>query len=221
MGVLWGGIAEHVTERKKSVVDVDLYLDPVCPFSWVTSRWLLDAARETHTPVTLRQMSLAVLNEGKDLEGKPKRMMERSRRLGRLFAAVVSRHGQDAFARLYDALGTQFHLRDDELTTDEVRQLLATCDFDESLCEALDDPAFDDEVKRTHQASQEVLGGPAGSPIIVVDGRGFHGPVMTRIPGHEDGVRLLDAVLTATRTPEFATLQRPPEGPPILEEGPR
>ncbi len=220
MGVLSGGFAEHAAEEEKLVADVDLYLDPVCPFSWVTSRWLLDAGRQTHTPVTLRQMSLAVLNEGKDLEGKQKRVMERSRRLGRLFAAVVSKYGQDAFAQLYDTLGTQIHAREDELTTDEVKELLARCGLEESLCEALDDGSFDDEVRRTHQASQEAIGGSAGSPIIVVDGRGFHGPVLTRIPGHEDGVRLLEAILIAAKTPEFATLQRPPQGPPILERNP-
>ncbi len=200
---------------------VDLYLDPICPFSWVTSRWLLDAANQTRTPVTLRQMSLAVLNEGKDLEGKQKRMMERSRRLGRLFAAVASKHGPAAFARLYESLGTQLHVREDEMTADEIKELLGKCGLEESLSEAVDDSAFDDEVKRTHQASQDALGGTAGSPIIAIDGRGFHGPVLTRIPSHEDGVRLLDAILVAAEMPEFATLQRPPEGPPVLEKGPR
>ncbi|MFZ1174729.1 MAG: DsbA family protein [Mycobacterium sp.] len=203
------------------MAEIDLYLDPVCPFSWVTSRWLLDAAHRTRTPVTLRQMSLAVLNEGKDLEGKQKRMMERSRRLGRLFAAVASKHGQDGFARLYDSLGSQIHVRQDEITSEEVKELLAKCELEESLCEALDDSTFDDEVKRNHQASQDALGGSAGSPIIVVDGRGFHGPVLTRIPSREDGVRLLDAIVIAASTPEFATLQRPTQGPPVLEEGPR
>ncbi|WP_156687975.1 mycothiol-dependent nitroreductase Rv2466c family protein [Mycobacterium sp. Marseille-P9652] len=200
---------------------VDLYLDPVCPFSWVTSRWLLDAADERQTPVTLRQMSLAVLNEGKELEGKQKRMMERSRRLGRLFSAVVDKHGQEAFARLYDALGTQIHVRDDELTTGEVRELLSKCGLEGSLCDALEDSRFDDEVRRTHEAAQQALGGPAGSPIIVIDGRAFHGPVLNRIPTHADGVRLLDAILVAAHTPEFHTLQRPNQGPPVLEEAAR
>ncbi|TVS89458.1 DsbA family protein [Mycobacterium helveticum] len=201
--------------------DVDLYLDPVCPFSWVTSRWLLDAAHTTHTPVTLRQMNLAVLNEGKDLQDKQKRMMEKSRRLGRLFAAVAGKHGPDGFARLYDALGTRIHVQDEEMTAGEIEEILGACGLEESLCEALEDSGLDEEVERAHQASQDALGGSAGSPIIAVDGRGFHGPVMTRIPGHEHGVRLLDAVLVAAQTPEFATLQRPVQGPPTLEEAPR
>ncbi len=203
------------------MAEVDLYLDPVCPFSWVTSRWLLDAARETRTPVTLRQMSLAVLNEGKELGGKQKRMMDRSRRLGRLFAAVAGKHGDDAFARLYGSLGTRLHVREDEVTAEELKDLLTECGLEESLADALDDSGFDEAVRRAHQASQDALGGSAGSPIIAVDGRGFHGPVLTRIPRHEDGVRLFDAILIAAKTPEFATLQRPPQGPPVLEEAPR
>ena len=203
------------------MAEIDLYLDPVCPFSWVTSRWLLDAADRTGATVTLRQMSLAVLNEGKELEGKPKRMMERSRRLGRLFAAATTRHGQDAFARLYDTLGSQIHVRGNEITADEVKELLATCGLDEALYEALDDGGLDDEVRRNHQASQDALGGAAGSPIIAVDGRGFHGPVLTRIPPHEGGVGLLDAILVVVKSAEFATLQRPTHGPPTLEETPR
>lgn len=203
------------------MADIDLYLDPICPFSWVASRWLLDAAHPTRTPVTLRQMSLAVLNEGKELEGRQRTMMERSRRMGRLFAAAARKHGPEAFAKLYDAIGTTIHVRQDEMTPEEIKEILAGCGFEESLADTLEDASLDDEVKRAHQASQDALGGPAGSPIIAIDGRGFHGPVLTRIPRHEDGVRLFDAVLVAAQTPEFATLQRPLQGPPVLEEAPR
>ncbi len=203
------------------MADVDLYLDPICPFSWVASRWLLDAARITHTPVTLRQMSLAVLNEGKDIDAKQQRMMDRSRRLGRLFAAVATKHGPDAFARLYDSIGTRIHVRREAITASEIHEVLAESGLEESLSEALDDSRFDEEARCAHQASQDVLGGPAGSPIIAVDGRAFFGPVLTGIPSNADGVRLLEAVVTAAKTPYFAALQRPYQGPPILEEAPR
>ncbi|MFY2861579.1 disulfide bond formation protein DsbA [Mycobacterium sp. THU-M104] len=203
------------------MADVELYLDPVCPFSWVTSRWLLDAASATHTTVILRQMSLAVLNEGKELEGKQQRMMEQSRRLGRLFAAAVGKHGGDAFARLYDSLGTRIQMREDELSSAEIKESLAGCGLQESLSDALDDGSFDEDVRLSHQTGQDTLGGTAGSPVIVIGGRGFHGPVLTAIPSHENGVRLLDAVLAAALTPEFATLQRPVQGPPTLEEATR
>ncbi|MDT5146960.1 MAG: hypothetical protein QOC58_1605 [Mycobacterium sp.] len=201
--------------------DVDLYLDPICPFSWVTSRWLLDAAHATHTPVTLRQMSLAVLNDGEDLDDKHRRMMDRSRSLGRLFAAVTAEHGPDAFARLYESVGTRIHVRREKITAAAIRDALAESGLEESLCDALDDDGFDEAVRQAHRSSQDILGDSAGSPIIAVDGRALFGPVLTRLPGKEDGIRLLDAVLTAARVPEFAELQRPHEGPPIIDKAPR
>ncbi len=208
-------------EREKPVADVDLYLDPICPFAWVASRWLLDAADTTQTPVTLRQMSLAVLNEGNGLDAKQQDMMGRSRRLGRLFAAVAAAHGPDAFARLYNSIGARMHVRKEEIDAGAIREALAGNGLEESLAEAVDQSKFDDIARQAHEASQKVLGGPAGSPIIAVDGQAFHGPVLTRVPNKEDGVRLLEAIVTAASIPEFAVLQRPYQGPPILEEGAR
>src|SRR5208283_2200229 len=147
--------------KEEPVADVDLYLDPICPFSRVASRWLLDAAHITHTRVTLRQMSLAVLNEGKDVDAKQQRMMDGSRRLGRLFAAVAAEHGPDAFARLYDSIGYRIHVRREEVTPEVIHEVLAENGIEESLSEALDDSSFEQAVRQAHQASQDVLGGSA------------------------------------------------------------
>ncbi len=203
------------------MTDIDLYVDPVCPFAWVTSRWLLDAATTTQTPVRLRQMSLAMLNEGKDLDAKHQDMMDRSRRLGRLVAAVTAAHGPDAFAPLYHSIGVRLHVRKDEIDADAIRDTLAENGFEGSLAESVDQSTFDDAVRQAHHISQKTLGGPGGSPIIAIDGQAFHGPVMTRIPRKEDGGRLLAAIVAAAGVPEFAVLQRPYQGPPILEEDPR
>ncbi|OBI04009.1 disulfide bond formation protein DsbA [Mycobacterium scrofulaceum] len=199
------------------MADVDLYLDPVCPFSWVTARWLLDAGRATGTPVTLRQMSLAVLNAGQETEGKQQRMMERSTRLGRLFAAAVGERGPDAFAGLYDSIGRRIHVDGEDLTATAIREALAENGLAQRLAETQDDAGLDEAVKRAHQASQDALGDEAGSPIIAVDGRAFSGPVLTRTLKTADGVRLLQAVLTIATVPEFAALQRPYEGPPTID----
>lgn len=199
------------------MADVDLYLDPVCPFSWVTAHWLLDAAQSTQTPVTLRQMSLAVLNEGQDADPKEQAMMERSTRLGRLFAAAVDARGPDAFAGLYESVGRRLHVRGEDLTGPAIRAALAENGLEERLADALDDSGFDEAVRRAHRASQDALGDEAGSPIIAIDGRAFSGPVLTRSPDAKDGVRLLEAVLTMAAVPEFAALQRPYQGPPTIE----
>lgn len=188
---------------------IDLYLDPVCPYSWVTAHWLLDAAERTDRPVTLRQMSLAVLNEGQDADAAHQRMFERSRRLGRLFAAVTDRNGPDTFARLYERIGTRLHVQKDDVTDTFVAEVLDDLGLEESLVESLDDPGHDEAVRRAHEAGQNALGDEAGSPIIAIDGRAFFGPVLTGLPDPDEGVVLLDAVVAATGVPEFAVLQRP------------
>jgi len=193
---------------------IELYLDPICPFSWVTWRWLQQAATATGRTCTLRQMSLAILNEGKDVDSHQRNKLAWSRRLGRVFAAVTARGGPEAFANLYDAFGTLMY--DAAKPSDEtvLTEALAATKVGTTLVDALDNPAWDEDVRITHRRSQDALGGSAGSPIIVVNGRGFFGPVLTSVPGRDDGVTLLDAVLTAASTPGFAVLQRPYQGPP-------
>lgn len=196
---------------------VELYLDPICPFAWVTSRWLLAAAADTGREVTLRQMSLAVLNENREMDPAQQAKMGRSRRIGRVFAAAVANGGPDAFTGLYDALGTQIHTGGRELTDDIVNEALASRGMDPALADALDDPSWDAAVRTSHQHSQDLLGGEGGSPILAVGDVGYFGPVLTSIPAPDAGTALLDAVVTAASTPGFAVLQRPYQGPPSIQ----
>lgn len=196
---------------------VELYLDPICPFAWVTSRWLLAAAADTGREVTLRQMSLAVLNENREMDPAQQAKMGRSRRIGRMFAAAVATGEPGAFTELYDALGTQIHAGGRELTDSVVNEALASCGADPKLADALDDPSWDDAVRTSHHCSQDLLGGEGGSPILVVGDVGFFGPVLTSLPDPDAGTALLDAVVTAASTPGFAVLQRPYQGPPSIQ----
>lgn len=199
------------------MADIDLYLDPVCPFAWVTSRWLLDAAKDGPHRVRLRQMSLAVLNEGRAVDADHRPMIDRSRRLGRVFAAATESAGPSAFARLYETLGARMHVHRDDIGTAALVESLTEAGLDPDLQEHRGDTAMDAAVTREHQAGQDALGGPGGSPIIVVDGHGFHGPVLTRTPLPAHGPALLDAIVTAATTPGFAVLQRPHQGPPTID----
>jgi len=199
------------------MADIDLYLDPVCPFAWVTSRWLLDAAGDGPHRVRPRQMSLAVLNEGRDVDADHQAMIDRSRRIGRLFAAAVDTAGPTAFARLYETLGARMHVHRDDIGPAVLVESLTEAGLDPDLAERQDDADLDPVVSRAHQAGQDALGGPGGSPIIVIDGHGFLGPVLTRTPPPQHGPALLDAIITAVTTPGFAALQRPYQGPPTID----
>jgi 2-hydroxychromene-2-carboxylate isomerase len=196
------------------MTSIELYVDPVCPFAWVTSRWLLDAATGTGRSVILRQMNLAVLNDGRDVAPAQRAKLEWSRRLGRVFAAATDEGGPGAFGDLYEALGVSVHNGDGDVADSLVKEALAATSSSSRLVDALDDPAWDDNVRAAHQRSQDALGGAGGSPIIVVDGRGFFGPVLTGVPARDAGIALLDVVVAAASIPEFAVLQRPYQGPP-------
>ncbi len=198
------------------MTSIDLYIDPVCPFAWVTSRWLLDAATATGRSVTLRQMNLAVLNDGHDAAPTQRAKLEWSRRMGRVFAAATDEGGPGAFSDLYEALGALVHDKSSDLADSLVKEALAATSSGPGLLDALDDPAWDEVVGAAHRRSQDALGGSGGSPIIAVDGKGFFGPVLTGLPGRDAGVALLDAVVTAASISEFAVLQRPYHGPPSM-----
>ncbi len=193
---------------------IDLYVDPVCPFAWVTSRWLLDAAAATGHSVTLRQMSLAVLNDGHDMAPAQRAKLEWSCRLGRVFAAATDEGGPEAFSDLYGALGALVHDGGRDGAESAVKEALTVTSSSPALVDALDDPTWDDTVRAAHQRSQDALGGDGGSPIIAVDGKGFFGPVLTCLPARDAGVALLTAVVTAASIDGFAALQRPYQGPP-------
>ncbi|MEU5760103.1 disulfide bond formation protein DsbA [Nocardia sp. NPDC047648] len=196
------------------MADIDLYVDPVCPFAWVAAQWLLDSAGADHV-VTLRQMSLAVLNGDRDVDADHAPMMTRSRRIGRVFAAAVEQDGQAAFAPLYLALGLRLHVRAQHVD-DAVATALDATGRDRTLLESLDDARYDAAVARAHHASQTALGGSGGSPIISIDGHAFGGPVLTEPPPARHAPELLDAIVTAATTPGFAALQRPYQGPPTF-----
>ncbi|MGW0179127.1 mycothiol-dependent nitroreductase Rv2466c family protein [Nocardia sp. NPDC003345] len=195
---------------------IELYVDPICPFAWVTAGWLLDNASGEHT-VALRQMSLAVLNEDQPADADHAPMMARSRRLGRMFAAAAKQYGDATFTPLYLALGTRIH-PPDAATGDNAAAAaaLTAAGLEPALLTALDDPTFDAPVAEAHERSQAALGGRGGSPIITVDGRGFSGPVLTAPPAADRAAPLMQALVTAATTPEFAALQRPYQGPPAF-----
>jgi hypothetical protein len=87
------------------MTSLEFYVDPVCPFTWVASRWFLDAATTTGGGVALWQMSRAVLNDGRDVASEQRAKLEWSRRVGRVFAAATDEGGPDAFDDPYESLG--------------------------------------------------------------------------------------------------------------------
>lgn len=188
---------------------VTIWFDPVCPYSWNTARWLKAVADKTGAVIEWRLMSLAVLNEGKEMPAKQQSRMRDSERIGRLMAAIRDQHGNEGLATAYFAFAERYLDRSEPIDDRLVTQVLdAVKSWDVSV-DVLSDASWDELVRRSHRAGQDALGETGGSPITRINGHTFFGPVLTAPP--EPGVvqALFDAVAALGAVPQFAQLQRP------------
>ncbi|MBD0859906.1 hypothetical protein IA539_01565 [Gordonia sp. zg691] len=197
----------------------DFHFDPVCPFAWAASRWLIDQAGTHGASVDWHVMSLAVLNEDQqpDSEGQ-RRQLDTSRRLGRVFMAAGAKNGTESIGPLYSATGRRLHHAGDEMTPDVVAEILTEAGLPAELAEAMDDETFDEPLRTSHQRSQDALGETGGSPIIGIDGTHFFGPVLSGIPTGDDAAALYTSLVTLAGTSVFSQIKRPAGGPPSFSD---
>ncbi|OBG60610.1 hypothetical protein A9X03_03305 [Mycobacterium sp. E1715] len=189
--------------------EVTLWLDPVCPFSWNTARWLRAVAEKTGVAVDWQLMSLAVLNEGRELPPPQQARMRDSRQVGRLMAAIARERGVAGWTAAYFAFGERYFDRSEPLDEGLVGRLLSAAGARDTTAAVIADESLDEQVRRGHQAAQDALGETGGSPILRIDGHAFFGPVLTALPEAQETVAVFDAVATLAAVPQFAQLQRP------------
>lgn len=186
-----------------------LWLDPVCPYSWNTARWLRAVAEKTGLAIDWQQMSLAVLNEGRELPPAQQARMRDSLQVGRLMAAIARERGTAGWTAAYFAFGERYFDRSEPVNDDLVAHVLMTAGMRGATAAAVSDASLDEFVRHQHQAGQDALGEIGGSPMLRIDGRTFFGPVLTALPDAEAATALFDAVGTLAATPQFTQLQRP------------
>jgi len=193
------------TEAEQTIVD--FWFDPYCPWAWITSRWMLEV--ETVRPVTTRfhVMSLAVLNEGRDLPEQYVEFMAHAWAAVRVAIAVEQRYGTDALRPLYTALGTKIHV--EQLKGDEaIAAALEVAGFDADLLSAASDPSYDEALRASHLAGMEPVGMDVGTPVIRIGETSIFGPVITPAPKGEAAGLLFDGVRLCCSTPGFYELKR-------------
>jgi len=187
---------------------VTLWLDPVCPFSWNTARWLDAVAEKTGSAIDWQLMSLAVLNEGRELPPAQQARMRDSLKVGRLMAAIAREQGTAGWTAAYFAFGERYFDRSEPLNDSLVAHVLTTAGVGATAV-AMSNTSLDEFVREQHQAGQDALGETGGSPILRIDGHTFFGPVLTALPDAEAATALFHAVGTLAATPQFTQLQRP------------
>ena len=196
---------------------VEMWFDPVCPWAWMTSRWLMEVEAVRDIEVTWSQMSLSVLNEGRDLPEDYRDMLDRAWAPVRVIAAARRAHGDEVTKPLYDAIGTRLHLEQEKDFRVATAAALAEVGLPAELIEAADGQAHDDFLRESHGRAIDLVGDDVGTPVISVGDVAFFGPVVSPAPKGEAAGRLFDGCVLVAGTEGFFELKRTRTRDPIFD----
>lgn len=185
---------------------VRMWFDPTCPWAWMTSRWLGEVAETRGFDVDWQVMSLAVLNEGRELSEGYAALMPRSMRLTRLVTAARAAGGDAVVKPLYDALGERIHHQERKDLDAIVAESLAEVGLDDGLAEETE--AHDATLRESHQSAIDLVGDEVGTPVIAIDDVAFFGPVVSPAPTGADALQLFDGIVAAASIDGFFELKR-------------
>jgi len=187
---------------------VDLWVDPACPWAWITSRWLLEAAAVRDLDVRFHVMSLAVLNENRELSPEYTEWLKVAYRPVRVLIAAEERHGNGVVEPLYSSMGTRRHVRQEKDWDEVIAKSLADVGLEAELADAASDTHYDVRLRASHAEGMDPVGYDVGTPVIHVGDIAFFGPVVTPAPKGEAAGRLFDGVMMVAGTPGFYEIKR-------------
>ena len=199
-------------------IRVDFWFDPICPWAWITSRWMLEVEKVRPVTTAWHVMSLSVLNEEK--EGLSERYRESMRTAWgpvRVLIAAEQAHGPQVLLPLYTALGTRFHHEKSPRDRETITAALAEAGLPAGLADAMDTDKYDAAVRASHADGIERVGHDVGTPIISVQGMSVFGPVVSPIPRGETAGRLWDGVHLIAGVDGFFELKRSRTREPIFD----
>ena len=190
------------------MTQADFWFDPLCPFAWISSRWILEVEEVRDIEVRWHVMSLAYLNKDRDIPEEYREMLKPAWGPVRVCVAAEERHGNARLLDLYTAMGNLIHLQKADLDRDMVVVALAEAEMDADLVNAMDDASLDDAVATSHHEGMDAVGDDVGTPTIHIEGAAFFGPVLSAIPRGEEAGQLWDGCVAVAKVPYFYELKR-------------
>ena len=204
-----------------SVADIEFFWDPMCPWAWITSRWMVEVEKVRPVKVDWKIMSLAYLNliqhEGQNLSPEYLERMAKAWGPIRVVAAAAADAGPSVLGPLYTAIGTRLHnqgRRDDPTVLPEA---LAEAGLPAVLVDAAETDEFDDAIKKSHHEAFDDIGTDVGAPVIRIRGKAIFGPVMTPAPKGEAAGELWDGLVLVSKADGFFELKRSRDRAPSFE----
>jgi 2-hydroxychromene-2-carboxylate isomerase len=196
---------------------VDFWFDPLCPWAWITSRWLLEVVEQRPIEPRWHVMSLSVLNEDKeDLPENYRQLLSEGWGPVRVCIAAEEKYGAEVLGRLYTEIGTRFHHDKAPRSRETLEAALTAAGLDPELAAVADSDEHDEALRASHKDGMDRVGYEVGTPVIAVDGTAFFGPVISPIPRGEAAAKLWDGVLAVAQTDGFFELKRSRTRSPIF-----
>lgn len=207
---------------------VDFWFDPLCPWTWLSAEWLLDVAQRRPLDIHWRVLSLALLNEGRELPDEYVALMARAIGPVRVLTAARVTSGEDVVLPLYLELAERYHRQSRADDAIIMAESLAAAGLPAELAEAAASSEYDEALRADHDAGMALVGDDVGSPIISLprsDGLpgseetsvAYFGPVVNPVPRGADADRLWDGLVLMTAVPGFHELKRTRDGAPIID----